>query len=171
MELSNVVTSNFIGIQRSDRLQLTVRKLIAIINLCGVFTILYLDLLDVVFRSFLIFYYIVCFYRSQRECCLYRSKQWRILCVSVLFTAPRTLAMLFRDNNFHWNENWTCKESGNGKINGNNHPIRTLYPNKIIVSNKLLGLLGLGSGLEFGSGLILYAWNDNSSNYWNYQTL
>ena len=31
------------------------------------------------------------------------------------------------------------------------HPIRTLYPNKIIVSNKLLGLLG------FGSGLILYA--------------
>ena len=30
------------------------------------------------------------------------------------------------------------------------HPIRTLYPNKIIVSNKLLGLLGLGSGL--GSG-------------------
>ena len=35
------------------------------------------------------------------------------------------------------------------------HPIRTLYPNKIIVSNKLLGLLGLGLG--FGSGLILYA--------------
>ena len=32
----------------------------------------------------------------------------------------------------------------------NIHPIRTLYPNKIIVSNKLLGLLGLGSGL--GSG-------------------
>ena len=31
------------------------------------------------------------------------------------------------------------------------HPIRTLYPNKIIVSNKLLGLLGLGSGLGFGS--------------------
>ena len=37
------------------------------------------------------------------------------------------------------------------------HPIRTLYPNKIIVSNKLLGLLGLGSGLGFGSGFILYA--------------
>ena len=36
------------------------------------------------------------------------------------------------------------------------HPIRTLYPNKIIVSNKLLGLLGLGSGLGFGSGFILY---------------
>ena len=35
------------------------------------------------------------------------------------------------------------------------HPIRTLYPNKIIVSNKLLGLLG--SGLGFGSGFILYA--------------
>ena len=36
------------------------------------------------------------------------------------------------------------------------HPIRTLYPNKIIVSNKLLGLLGLGSGLGlgFGSGFI-----------------
>ena len=33
------------------------------------------------------------------------------------------------------------------------HPIRTLYPNKIIVSNKLLGLLGLG----LGSGFILYA--------------
>ena len=26
------------------------------------------------------------------------------------------------------------------------HPIRTLYPSKIIVSNKLLGLLGFGSG-------------------------
>ena len=37
------------------------------------------------------------------------------------------------------------------------HPIRTLYPNKIIVSNKLLGLLGLGSGLGFGPGFILYA--------------
>ena len=41
------------------------------------------------------------------------------------------------------------------------HPIRTLYPNKIIVSNKLLGLLGLGlglgSGLGFGSGFLLYA--------------
>ena len=36
-----------------------------------------------------------------------------------------------------------------------NHLIRTLYPNKIIVSNKLLGLLGLGLG--FGSGFILYA--------------
>ena len=32
------------------------------------------------------------------------------------------------------------------------HPIRTLYPNKIIVSNKLLGMLGLGSGLGFRSG-------------------
>ena len=37
------------------------------------------------------------------------------------------------------------------------HPIRTLYRNTIIVSNKLLGLLGLGSGLGFGSGFILYA--------------
>ena len=52
-----------------------------------------------------------------------------------------------------------------------NHPIRTLYPNKIIVSNNLLGLLGLGPGFGLGSGFILYAWNDNSSNYWNYQTL
>ena len=32
------------------------------------------------------------------------------------------------------------------------HPIRTLNPNKIIVSNKVLGLLGLGSGLGSGSG-------------------
>ena len=39
----------------------------------------------------------------------------------------------------------------------NSHPIRTLYPNKIIVSNKLLGLSRLGLGLRFGSGLILYA--------------
>ena len=37
------------------------------------------------------------------------------------------------------------------------HPIRTLYPNKIIVSNKLLGLSRLGLGLGFGSGFILYA--------------
>ena len=36
-------------------------------------------------------------------------------------------------------------------------PIRTLYPSKIIVSNKLLGLSGLGLGLGFGSGFILYA--------------
>ena len=42
--------------------------------------------------------------------------------------------------------------SGSGSCK--EHPIRTLYPNKIIVSNKLLGLLGLGSVLEFGSGLI-----------------
>ena len=35
------------------------------------------------------------------------------------------------------------------------HPIRTLYPNKIIVSNKLLGLSRLGLGLGFG--FILYA--------------
>ena len=35
------------------------------------------------------------------------------------------------------------------------HPIRTLYPNKIIVSNKLLGLSRLGLG--FGSGFILHA--------------
>ena len=37
------------------------------------------------------------------------------------------------------------------------HPIRTLYPNKIIVSNKLLELSRLGLGLVFGSGFILYA--------------
>ena len=37
------------------------------------------------------------------------------------------------------------------------HPIRTLYPNKIIASNKLLGLLELGSGLGSGSGFISYA--------------
>ena len=51
------------------------------------------------------------------------------------------------------------------------HPIRTLYPNKIIVSNKVLGLSRLGSGLGFGPGFILYAGNDNSNKYWNYQTL
>ena len=51
------------------------------------------------------------------------------------------------------------------------YSIRTLYPNKIIVSNKLLGLSRLGLKLGFGSGLILYAWNDNSNKYWNYQTL
>ena len=38
-----------------------------------------------------------------------------------------------------------------------------LYPNKIIVSNKLLGLLGLGLELGFESGFILYARNDNSN--------
>ena len=32
------------------------------------------------------------------------------------------------------------------------HSIRTLYPNKIIVSNKLLGLSRLGLELGFGSG-------------------
>ena len=37
------------------------------------------------------------------------------------------------------------------------HSIQTLHPNKIIVSNKLLGLLQLGLGLEIWSGLILYA--------------
>ena len=37
------------------------------------------------------------------------------------------------------------------------HSIRTLYPNKIIVTNKLLGLLRLKPGVGFGSGFILYA--------------
>ena len=38
--------------------------------------------------------------------------------------------------------------SENQQIELDSHPIRTLYPNKIIVSNKLLGLsrLGLGQG-------------------------
>ena len=36
-------------------------------------------------------------------------------------------------------------------------PDPNVDPNEIIVSNKLLGLLGLGSGLRFGSGFILYA--------------
>ena len=44
-----------------------VLKLTVIVNLYGVSTKLYFNLLDVVFRSFLIFYYIVCFYRSQRR--------------------------------------------------------------------------------------------------------
>ena len=41
--------------------------------------------------------------------------------------------------------------------NVNAHPIRMLYPNKIIVSNKLLGLSRVGLGLGFGLGFILYA--------------
>ena len=44
-------------------------------------------------------------------------------------------------------------------VNQTLHSISTLYPNKITVSNKLLGLSRVG----LGSGFILYAWNDNSN--------
>ena len=37
------------------------------------------------------------------------------------------------------------------------HSIRTLHPNKIMISNKLLGLSRLGLGFGFGSGFILYS--------------
>ena len=40
-------------------------------------------------------------------------------------------------------------------------PDPNVVSKKIIVSNKLLGLLRLGLGLGFGSGFILYAWNYN----------
>ena len=47
-----------------------------------------------------------------------------------------------------------CKNTNNQYNYINSHPIRTLYTNKIIVSNKLLGLSRLGLGLGLGSGSI-----------------